>query len=123
MPQDYSALKLLEKYRPGVDFYRNDVIGTTDKFLDGFCRVSECNFGNLFVDAMRMHHIKNFGGSRATIGLAQAGVIRSSIDVSRNGGNITREHVLNVLPFMNRIVVVRATGKAIVQALEHSVRR
>lgn len=73
-------------------------------------RVSETNLGNLISDALR-----NVLG--ADIAYFNGGAIRSDI----KSGEITFNDLLNVLPFNNTGVVVRVSGKTVLEMLETAV--
>jgi 5'-nucleotidase len=77
---------------------------------DARARWRESNVGNLIADAFRDHY-------DADIGMIQGGGIRASVPA----GRITRRDVLSLLPFNNRVVLIRLTGKMLLEALEHGV--
>lgn len=90
------------------------VVGKSETTLDGVrenVRTKETNLGNLITDAML-----NETGS--DIAITNGGGIRSSIDV----GEITKEEVVEVLPFGNFIVTKELTGSQIKAILEHGVK-
>lgn len=127
VPQDQDFLNLIESYRPGVFAAENEIIGTTKVLLDGSCRRNECNLGNFITDAMVDWFASRRKSSEhwtdASIAFLQGGGIRASIDDRSSGGNITKEDVETVMPFGNKMEVVEITGKALLEALEHSVHR
>jgi 2',3'-cyclic-nucleotide 2'-phosphodiesterase (5'-nucleotidase family) len=73
-------------------------------------RISETNLGNLISDALR-----NVLG--ADIAYFNGGAIRSDV----KSGEITFNDLLNVLPFNNTGVVVRVSGKTVLEMLETAV--
>lgn len=73
-------------------------------------RMSETNLGNLISDALR-----NVLG--ADIAYFNGGAIRSDV----KSGEITFNDLLNVLPFNNTGVVVRVSGKTVLEMLETAV--
>lgn len=104
-----------------------DIIGSTRVFLDGACVRNECNLGNFVTDAMvdwyAVNHDSGEFWTDASIALIQGGSIRASIDNKVNDGIITKADALRVMPFGNKIEVVEVTGRALLDALEHAVRR
>jgi len=89
----------------------SEVVGKTAVTLDGVrehVRAGETNLGNLITDA-----IKEVTG--ADVVITNGGGIRASIEV----GEITKEDVINVLPFGNYVVVKEIKGSDILAALEH----
>ncbi|UTE77361.1 5'-nucleotidase C-terminal domain-containing protein [Rossellomorea sp. KS-H15a] len=89
----------------------SEVVGTTEVKLDGEraqVRAGETNLGNLITDAM-------MSATNADAAITNGGGIRASIDQ----GEITKEDVVNVLPFGNYVVTKKFTGATIKAALEH----
>lgn len=123
VPQDPEALQLLEKYRPGV--IGTEVIGTTKVFLDGNCRRSECNLGNFYADSLNSWYSENqvSNDTKATIALFNGGDIRVSINNESDNGHITVEDAALSLPFANNLTMIEISGKVLIAALEHSVKR
>ncbi|MFH0881970.1 MAG: 5'-nucleotidase C-terminal domain-containing protein [bacterium] len=72
--------------------------------------LNELMAGNLIADAFRM-------ATDSDIGLIQGGGIRAALPA----GELTRRGVLSLLPFGNRVCVVRIKGSLIRKALEHGV--
>lgn len=126
IPKELDVLKVLDKYRAGVEALGKTVIGKSMVLLNGHtCRFQECNMGNLITDAMLYQYARNYSRqdgfwTDASIAIIQSGGIRASID---NGTNITQLHLNTVLPFGDRIVLVDLTGKELLEVLEHSVHR
>lgn len=126
IPKEADIEKMLDVYRPVVEKFGKIVIGTTMVLLDGHsCRYKECNLGNFITDAMVYQHARNYTSiagewTDVSIGLMQAGGIRSSID---DGTNITMLHMNTVLPFEDHLTIVELEGKDVVEILEHSVHR
>lgn len=127
IPRDSDVLALLEKYRPGILELENEIVGSTKVLLDGNCRRRECNLGNFIADSLVDWRAVNYNGSAfwtdSSIGIMQSGGIRASINHKSNQGHITKEDAATVLPFESKIVIVEVTGKALLEALEHSVHR
>ena len=74
-------------------------------------RFEENTLGNLVTDAFK------FVGN-SDIGLINSGSIRESI----KKGNITFNHILDILPFSGKVIVKEILGKDILDALELSVK-
>ena len=70
----------------------------------------ESEIGNLLADSIRTY-------AGAQIGLIPAGAIRADFEA----GEVTREEVLNVFPFTDRISILEITGEVLRQVLEKSL--
>jgi 5'-nucleotidase len=125
--RDPDFLKLLDVYRPGITKWESEIVGSSKVFLNGSCRLNECNLGNFIADSMvywnAINYQSNDSWTDAAIALIQGGGIRTSIDQKQNGGNISMSDASTILPFGNNVVIVEVTGKDILEALEHSVHR
>ena len=77
---------------------------------DNRARYRESNAGNLIADAYRAHH-------KADIGVMHGGGIRASVPA----GPLTVKDVLAMLPFGNRVVLLKLRGSVLRAALEHGV--
>ncbi len=75
-----------------------------------YCRYQECTLGNLIADAF-----KNVVNADASF--VNGGAIRTNL----LKGNITRNNILDILPFFNNLYVKEVTGQAILDALELGV--
>lgn len=90
----------------------NIVVGQTAVELDGVrdnVRTGETNLAQIITDSMVIV-------SGADIAITNGGGIRESIPV----GDVTRGHVIEVLPFGNIIVTVDLTGQEIIDTLEYA---
>lgn len=88
-------------------------IGTTAIELDSrnsTVRTREAAIGNLFADAMRI-------SANADVGLTNGGGIRAG-RVYPAGLQITHRHILEELPFSNRVVKLELQGKELRRAIE-----
>lgn len=135
---------MLAGKRATIEKLEEKIVGTTKVLLNGdpsVCRERECNFGSFIADAfVYARVIENYGGvywTDAAIGIMNAGGnwlkylniqetfdrsplgIRSSIDPGSDG-SISEMDVMKALPFGNRVVVSRITGKDLLKALEYS---
>jgi 5'-nucleotidase len=91
----------------------NEVIATTDVYLDGVrenVRTKETNLGNLSADAAR-------AATGADIAFVNGGGIREDIPV----GDITKGKIAAIFPFGNTIEVKKITGTDLKAMLEWSV--
>jgi len=91
----------------------NEVIATTDVYLDGVrenVRTKETNLGNLSADAAR-------AATGADIAFVNGGGIREDIPV----GDITKGKIAAIFPFGNTIEVKKITGADLKAMLEWSV--
>ena len=91
-------------------------IGTTATELDSrreTIRGKEAAIGNLFADAVR-------AATGADVALANGGGIRANT-VYAPGTTLTRRDILTELPFGNKTVVLKMTGRDLVAALENGL--
>lgn len=70
----------------------------------------ESSLGNLITDAMRK-------AANSDIAMMNSGAIRADL----NAGIITREHVMNVYPFVDKLTVIELTGKQVKTLVEYSL--
>jgi 5'-nucleotidase / UDP-sugar diphosphatase len=109
--EDAEISTLIENIEKKNEEVLSEVVGTTTVKLDGEraqVRAGETNLGNLITDAM-------VSATGADAAITNGGGIRASIDQ----GEITKEDVVNVLPFGNYVVTKKFTGATIKAALEH----
>jgi len=76
----------------------------------------ECNLGDLVTDAMVEFYMKKYSQTSdswtdAAISVYNSGGIRATIDKRAEGGNITLEDLLSVVPFGNYMVILVMSGK------------
>lgn len=122
VPRDPEFLTLLEKYRPSVAAYQKHVVGISRAFLNGTCKFSECNLGNLLTDSMVHAYVKRYKGqywSDAAIAFLNSGGIRAS----GSSGNVTMSDLMTIMPFDDDILSVSLSGREILQVLEQAVHR
>uniref|UniRef100_T1HRG2 Uncharacterized protein n=2 Tax=Rhodnius prolixus TaxID=13249 RepID=T1HRG2_RHOPR len=96
-------------------------IGAAKVFLDGLCRLKECNFGNFVTDAITHFVVKNSNGitwTEAPIIVFNGGAIRTSIAPTES---VTWSDLMTALPFENQLVRLRMKGSTLLKALERSV--
>ncbi|KAK3603342.1 hypothetical protein CHS0354_025948 [Potamilus streckersoni] len=124
VPQDNETLAEVKELQKPLEAQKREVVGHTAVLLEGetyWCRIRECNLGNLYTDAMISYHLDylkaNDTWAAASIALVQSGGIRASIEP----GNITMGNVLTVFPFGNNIDLIKIRGIHLRQMLEHAV--
>lgn len=113
--EDQDLLKKLEKYTSVMEGKMHEVLGTFGVDLDGrfsSVRTSETNLGNFVCDVM-------LSATHADFAILNSGTIRS--DMIHPKGDFTLRDLLNVLPFLDPLVVLSITGKQVVEVLENSV--
>lgn len=111
--EDEAVKALIEKLNAENAPLFAQVVGKTDVELDGVrenVRCKETNLGNLATDALRVM-------TGADCAVQNGGGIRASI----KAGDITKLDMATVFPFGNTVEVREMTGKALLEALEHSV--
>ena len=114
---DPDVKREVEVYDKLVKEKYGEVIGNTNVFLEGglYCEIKECNLGNLFTEAaveyfMRKRPRTGNGWTDAAVCVNNGGGIRSSINATNNGGNITLEDLMSVFPFSNNMLTLELTG-------------
>lgn len=108
-----STQELTESIVAEVEEEMSEVIGTIDVYLDGqreTVRQRESNLGNLIADTVQARTDADFS-------IMNGGGIRESIQA----GEVTRGDVMTVLPFINLIEAVEATGQDVIDSFENSV--
>ena len=115
IPQDPEAAALVEKISSGLRARLEKPIGYAAVAMDArftTVRLKESNMGNFVCDLMRL-----FYGADCT--LMASGTIRG--DQVYPPGIIRAKDLLNCFPFEDPCVVLKLSGKAILEALENSV--
>ncbi|BBM81946.1 bifunctional metallophosphatase/5'-nucleotidase [Candidatus Uabimicrobium amorphum] len=95
---------------------RSEVLCQSKTFLEGEysqIRQKETNLGNLLADIMLEKR------SQADFAIINSGAIRASISI----GDVTYGMVLDVLPYQNKVVALKISGKAVKEVLENAVAR
>ncbi|XP_077977085.1 snake venom 5'-nucleotidase-like isoform X2 [Glandiceps talaboti] len=127
--QDPNVLEEIEEWAAQIDKLTTEIIGKTHVFMNGhreLCRLYECNLGNIITDAMVYKNIKEptaKGWNDVTMAIMNAGGIKSSVEVSEDGGasDITIGDVLNIIPFRDTIDLIEITGETLVKVFEQAV--
>ncbi|XP_031354292.1 protein 5NUC-like isoform X3 [Photinus pyralis] len=127
VPQDPSALDLLERYRPAVDALRTEIVGRSVADLSGSvtqCRLHECNFANFVTDALIHNHVSSYQGeywTDAPIALINAGTIRKGIRRKREG-SVSKSDIYGAIPLEEPLYSMYLTGTELIDTLEIGVR-
>lgn len=116
VPEDEAAVQLVDKLTSSLRHKLEKPIGYTAVPLDGrftTVRTKESNLGNFVCDLMRHYY-------DADCALMASGTVRG--DQIYSPGVLLLKDILNCFPFEDPVVVLRINGKAILEALENSVR-
>jgi len=106
----------LEDYAQQLSKEKNKYLATTLIELDAriqTVRSQESNFADLLADALKHHY-------QTDIALINGGAIRSD-KIYPAQSSVTTKDILSAVPFTNKAVVVKLSGKLIVEILEHGV--
>ncbi|XP_067675672.1 snake venom 5'-nucleotidase-like [Haliotis asinina] len=118
--QDEMTLELMQPYKDGVANESGTVVARSQVLLEGdrtFCRVEECNLGNLIADGMvhqNLKHSDSMEWNHVAIAFMNGGGIRASIQK----GDVTIGDILTVLPFRNTVDIVELLGRHVRETLE-----
>ncbi|KKK20205.1 hypothetical protein ARAM_001742 [Aspergillus rambellii] len=115
IPEDPSAAALIAKLNSSLKAKLDKPIGYTVRPLDGrfsTVRAQESNLGNFACDLMRFYY-------RADCSMMAGGTIRG--DQIYPPGVLRLKDVLNCFPFEDPVVLIRVSGKALIDALENGV--
>ncbi|KAM3965772.1 protein 5NUC-like isoform 2-T2 [Aphomia sociella] len=122
VPKDPELLEIIKRYRSNIDILNSEIIGVSSVFLDGDCRLRECNLGDLITDAVLNYTRRYYDEySDVFIAVVQGGRIRASIDQPEKPFNLTRNDWITVLPFSDPLSIVTINGTILKHMLEHSV--
>lgn len=112
IPEDPQMISFLEPYLKKAQAFFDEKIGETTVPLMGerdIVRSQETNLGNLVTDLFR--HV-----TKAEVGLQNGGGTRASIPK----GNISYGDIRKAFPFNNTIVVLKLTGKELLDIINRS---
>jgi len=115
IPEDQPTVQLMEKLTHTLKAQLEKPIGYTAAPLDArftTVRLKESNIGNFVCDLMRHHY-------GADCAVMAAGTIRG--DQIYPPGVLRLKDIMNCFPFEDPVVVLKLSGKAILEALENSV--
>ncbi len=114
--EEPEMLRLQKKYQDSLEAKLARPIAHVKTPLDGGintdfkCRWGETNLGNLITDSYRLYY-------EAELGIINGGGIRANIPK----GKLTFKNTISVLPFHNRVCLIRISGQLLRQMLEHGV--
>lgn len=125
IPQDNTAIQILNKYSNEISKASEEVIGQTAVVLDGnSCSFQECNLGNLVTDAIVYYYSIRYEGdnwSDAPIAIIDSNAISDSIEPTNRPADITLQDLLTVLPSQDNVVAITLTGETLLNLLEQSI--
>ncbi|XP_076242053.1 apyrase [Calliopsis andreniformis] len=118
--EDPEILKALAPWKEGVDKVALSKVGQTRVYLDNNCRISECNLGNLIVDAMVDAYVEYAESkshwTHAAVACMNPGGIRTPIDSSERDINFGQ--LIMAQPFENTWDTIELKGNCIMEILE-----
>lgn len=114
VPEDVAFAPLNEKYGPLLKSLEEPLGRTTVELnmKSEEVRTRETNLGDFVADAFK-------AATGADVALVNGGSIRA--DTTLAPGQLTRRHVLSILPFNNKVLKIQVTGAVLRQALEFGV--
>ena len=115
LPENLDAAALVDKISSGLRARLEKPVGYTAVALDArftTVRLKESNIGNFVADLMRLYY-----GADCTI--IASGTIRG--DQVYPPGVVRAKDILNCFPFEDPCVVLKLSGRAILEAIENSV--
>jgi hypothetical protein len=115
IPEDLECVQLVDKLTSSLREKLNKPIGYTAAPLDArftTVRLRESNLGNFVCDLMRHYY-------DADCALMASGTIRG--DQVYPPGVLRMKDIMNCFPFEDPVVVLRVSGRALLDALENSV--
>lgn len=113
--EDKELKELLSKYKGVVQGKMEEVIGHFSVDLDGrfsSVRTSETNLGNFICDVM-------LSSTHSDLAILNSGTLRS--DRIHAKGPFKMRDLVTILPMMDSLIVLNATGEQILKALENGV--
>ena len=114
-PKDPGMQAFEQSYAKQLDASFSKVLGKSVVALDAVekdVRARETNLGDFIADAVR-------SATRSDVGIMNGGGIRT--DRSYPAGPVTKKDIYAILPFGNKVVAVKASGKQLAAALENGV--
>uniref|UniRef100_A0A667X1U6 Ecto-5'-nucleotidase n=1 Tax=Myripristis murdjan TaxID=586833 RepID=A0A667X1U6_9TELE len=116
LKEDADIKQIVDKYNNNVQHMFMEVLCHTEVDLDGryaTVRNRECNLGNLITNAM-------LEATNAEVAILNSGTLRS--DRIHPAGPLTMHDLMQILPIMDLVLVVEATGQQLYEGLENSVK-
>lgn len=114
-PEDDETKEIVTNYLNIVGSKLDEVLGNISVPLDGrftAVRTGETNLGNFITDIM-------LAATHADAAMINSGTLRS--DKIHEKGEFTLQDLMDVLPMVDPLVVLRITGAQLMEALENSV--
>ncbi|XP_030620769.1 5'-nucleotidase-like [Chanos chanos] len=114
--EDPGIKEIVHKYRNDAQFLQDEVLCHTDMELDGrfgTVRRRECSLGNLITNAM-------LEATHAEVAILNSGTLRS--DRMHPAGKITMYDLMQILPLVDYVVTLEATGRTLYEGLENGVK-
>ncbi|XP_028638873.1 snake venom 5'-nucleotidase-like [Grammomys surdaster] len=115
LEEDSYIKAIVRDFTQNIQYMLEEVLCPIDVELDGreiTVRRCESNLGNLVTNAM-------LEATHADVALLNSGTLRS--DRIHPPGNFTLYDLLAILPIVDPVLVIRATGKQLLEALENGV--
>jgi 5'-nucleotidase len=115
LPEDPRTAAMVQHYVTELGTKFAAVLGSSTVSLDAVekdVRAKETNLGDMIADAMR-------AAGKADVALMNGGGIRT--DQVYSAGQLTKKDIYSILPFSNKLVVVKAKGSVLAAALENGV--
>lgn len=107
LPPEPKILALIEHQRQAFPELSKHVTNMTESAMRLYNQ--ESTIGNILTDIMRKK-------SGSDVAMLNSGSIRADL----NKGEVTREHVMNVYPFVDNLYVVELSGKQLKELVEYS---
>ncbi|XP_014242465.1 protein 5NUC-like [Cimex lectularius] len=115
---------LLEEFKKNMSAIYKELVCITEVDLNGSCKKSECNLGDIIADAAAEfvdNRTTDKNREFETIGWINGGNIRSSVDKSTlENGRLLLWDLATILPFPAQLVQVRVVGSMLLEQLNHS---
>lgn len=124
--EDECMVEVLKPYKENVTEQMKRVLGKTKvcmEHAEDFCRLQECNLGNLIADSYFEYYVNREQTERPAWSQLNGAVVNSgSIRTALPSfSNITWGDVVTTLPYGNSLVTVTLNGTLLWQMFEHSV--
>ena len=104
--EDEAMSALIQKYEDKVEKYRKDIVAYVKEPCFSFYN-KESQLGNLFADSFK-------NSTNADFSVINPGAIR----IAWSAGNLTMYRIFRTIPFANKVVTIKVTGKELKKILE-----
>lgn len=121
--QDRTILDEVNTWQIPLELYRQVPVGQSLVYMEGYtdyCRLQECNMGNMVTDAMVDFYLKKLPGTKGWANVSLAVWNSGGFVNSIQKGEITLGDVAAALPYRNTIERIDVNGSTLVKILEHS---